>query len=135
MGPFSKGSLSFLCTSSNEKNSEKLKKAECEQKYKLNINEYRKLTAEKWKTMDASSKKKLVAERGITLLTLVITVVIMIILAAVTINVTLGDGGLVDQAKWAAQRRQRNSTKSEQEQLDDVSSQINDIIAGYQSTH
>ena len=39
--------------------------------------------------MDASSKKKLVAERGITLLTLVITVVIMIILAAVTINVTL----------------------------------------------
>ena len=126
---FSKGSLSFLCASSDEKNSEKLKKAECEQKYKLNINEYRKLTAEKWKTMDASSKKKLVAERGITLLTLVITVVIMIILAAVTINVTLGEGGLVDQAKWAAEQT-ANSTQSEQEQLENVASQINDIIAG-----
>ena len=68
-------------------------------------------------------------ERGITLLALILTVVIMIILAAVTISVTLGDGGLVDQAKWAAGQT-ANSTKSEQEQLDDVSSQINDIIAG-----
>ena len=68
-------------------------------------------------------------EKGITLLALILTVVIMIILAAVTISVTLGDGGLVDQAKWAAEQT-ANSTKSEQEQLDDVSSQINDIIAG-----
>ena len=126
---FPKDGLSFLCTSSNEKNREKLKKVECEQKYKLNINEYRKLTAEKWKTMDAGSKEKLVAERGITLLTLIITVVIMIILAAVTINVTLGEGGLVDQAKWAAEQT-ANSTQSEQEQLENVASQINDIIAG-----
>ena len=58
-GAFSKGSLSFLCTSSNEKNSEKLKKAECEQKYKLNINEYRKLTAEKWKTWMLVQRKSL----------------------------------------------------------------------------
>ena len=68
-------------------------------------------------------------DKGITLLALILTVVIMIILAAVTISVTLGDGGLVDQAKWAAEQT-ANSTKSEQEQLDDVSSQINDIIAG-----
>ena len=53
----------------------------------------------------------------------------MIILAAVTINVALGEGGLVDQAKWAAEQT-ANSTKSEQEQLDDVADQINDIIAG-----
>ena len=68
-------------------------------------------------------------EKGITLLALILTVVIMIILAAVTINVALGEGGLVDQAKWAAEQT-ANSTKSEQEQLDDVASQINDIIAG-----
>ena len=68
-------------------------------------------------------------EKGITLLALIITVVIMIILAAVTINVTLGDGGLVDQAKWAAEQT-ANSTQSEQEQLENVSSQINDIISG-----
>ena len=68
-------------------------------------------------------------EKGITLIALIITVVIMIILAAVTINVTLGDGGLVDQAKWAAEQT-ANSTQSEQEQLENVSSQINDIISG-----
>ena len=68
-------------------------------------------------------------EKGITLLALILTVVIMIILAAVTINVALGEGGLVDQAKWAAEQT-ANSTKSEQEQLDDVADQINDIIAG-----
>ena len=73
--------------------------------------------------------KKLKEEKGITLLALILTVVIMIILAAVTINVALGEGGLVDQAKWAAEQT-TNSTKSEQEQLDDVADQINDIIAG-----
>ncbi len=77
----------------------------------------------------ARHKKEIVSERGITLLALIITVVIMIILAAVTINVTLGDGGLVDQAKWAAEQT-ANSTQSEQEQLENVSSQVNDIIAG-----
>ena len=73
--------------------------------------------------------EKTKGEKGITLLALIITVVIMIILAAVTINVTLGEGGLVDQAKWAAEQT-ANSTQSEQEQLENVASQINDIIAG-----
>ena len=73
--------------------------------------------------------EKLKEEKGITLLALILTVVIMIILAAVTINVALGEGGLVDQAKWAAEQT-ANVAKSEQEQLDDVADQINDIIAG-----
>ena len=68
-------------------------------------------------------------EAGITLLSLILTVVIMLILAAVTINVTLGDGGLVQQAQHAAEQT-ANATKSEREQLDNVASQINDIIAG-----
>ena len=68
-------------------------------------------------------------ERGITLLALIITVVTMIILAAVTINVTLGEGGLVQQAQHAAEQT-ANVAKAESEQLDDVASQINDIIAG-----
>ena len=69
----------------------------------------------KWKTFTKKSsfflcanlqKNKLVTERGIALLALIITVVIMLILAAVTINVTLGDGGLVQQARLAAERTQ-----------------------------
>ena len=73
--------------------------------------------------------QKIKEEKGITLLALILTVVIMIILAAVTINVALGEGGLVDQAKWAAEQT-ANVAKSEQEQLDDVADQINDIVAG-----
>ena len=67
-------------------------------------------------------------EAGITLLSLILTVVIMIILAGVTINVTLGDGGLINQAKHATEQT-ANATKSEQEQIDDLVSQLNSILA------
>ena len=77
----------------------------------------------------ALNNRKFATERGITLLALILTVVIMIILAAVTINVTLGEGGLVWQAQHAAEQT-ANAMKSEGEQLDDVASKINEIIAG-----
>ena len=77
----------------------------------------------------ALRNRELASEQGITLLALILTVAIMIILAAVTINVTLGDGGLVDQAKWAAEATV-NSTRSEQEQMDELASQLNEIISG-----
>ncbi len=38
-------------------------------------------------------------QKGITLLTLVITIIIIIILATVTINLAIGDGGLIGQAE------------------------------------
>ena len=67
-------------------------------------------------------------EKGITLLALIITVVIMIILAAVTINITLGDGGLIGQAKTAAEATV-NSAQSEQEQLDSLEQELANILA------
>ena len=68
------------------------------------------------------------SERGITLISLIITVVIMIILAAVTINITLGDGGLIDQAKTAAEATV-NSAQSEQEQLASLEQELANILA------
>ena len=68
-------------------------------------------------------------KRGVTLVAVVITVVIMLILVAVTINVTLGDEGLIDQAKHAAEKT-KEATREEQEQLDDLTSQLNEIISG-----
>ena len=133
---FKENSLSFLCGLNKGSNREKLveleyepRHNECKQGHRLKDEAHMALNGKIWETMIANSKKKLVAERGITLLVLILTVVIMIILAAVTINLTLGEGGLIDQAKWAAEQT-ANSTKSEQEQLDNVASQINDIIAG-----
>lgn len=67
-------------------------------------------------------------EQGITLLSLIITVVIMIILAAVTINVTLGDGGIIDQAKTAAEATV-NSAQSEQEQLASLEQELANLLA------
>ena len=67
-------------------------------------------------------------ERGITLLALIITVVIMIILAAVTLNITLGDGGIIDQAKTAAEATV-NSAQSEQEQLDSLEQELANLLA------
>ena len=59
---------------------------------------------------------------------LIITVVIMIILAAVTINVTLGDGGLVWQAKTAAEKTQE-AAKTEQEQLASLEQELANLLA------
>ena len=67
-------------------------------------------------------------ERGITLLALIITVVIMIILAAVTLNITLGDGGIIDQAKTAAEATV-NSAQSEQEQLASLEQELANLLA------
>ena len=78
--------------------------------------------------MCALRKRELASERGITLLALIITVVIMIILAAVTINITLGDGGLIDQAKTVAEATV-NSAESEQEQLDSLEQELANILA------
>ena len=124
-----------MCALNKKSNREKLREAECEKGYdewqghKLENAEYRVSTDRKWKTMLINQKEKLASERGITLFALILTVVIMIILATVTINITLGDGGLIDQAKHAAEATV-NSTQTEQQQMDDLASQLNDIIAG-----
>ena len=87
-----------------------------------------KKTEMKKERRNRSRMQKLEEEKGITLLTLIITVVIMLILAAVTISVTLGEGGLVDQAKWAAEQT-ANLTKSEQEQLDELQKEFTNLMA------
>jgi len=48
--------------------------------------------------MNRGIRKTLIKERGITLVALVITIVILIILAAVSINVII-EGGLIERAK------------------------------------
>ena len=52
----------------------------------------------------------------------------MIILAAVTINVTLGEGGLVQQARLAAERTQ-NAAEKEQAEIDSLQQELANILA------
>ena len=74
-------------------------------------------------------KIKITAENGITLVALVITIVILIILATVTINVAFGDGGLIEKAQQAKNLTEQ-ATRNEQESLNSIMKQFNEIMSG-----
>ena len=61
--------------------------------------------------------KKLIKENAITLVALIITVIILIILAGVSLNLALGQNGIFQKSKEAVDKYQ-NATKAEKEQLD-----------------
>ena len=68
-------------------------------------------------------------ERGITLIALVITVVILIILATVSINVVLGEGGLIQRAQ-EGKKLTDQAQKDEQDELKGAEEFINGVLAG-----
>ena len=74
-------------------------------------------------------KIKQKSEQGITLVALVITIVILIILATVTINVAFGDGGLIDQAKLAAEKT-ANSIYDEETSIANLTAYLNEELGG-----
>ena len=51
--------------------------------------------------------------KGITLIALVITIVVLMILAGVSINTVLGDDGIIQKAKEAAEATKRASAEEE----------------------
>lgn len=67
-------------------------------------------------------------EQAITLIALVVTLVILIILAAVTINMILGDQGIFTQAKKAANSYQE-SKKNDLTALKDLTNELDDMLA------
>ena len=80
----------------------------------------------KWKE---KTKKKHKNNKGITLVALVITIVILIILATVTVNVAFGDGGLIDQAKLAAEKT-ANSIYDEEASIANLTAYLNENLGG-----
>ena len=71
---------------------------------------------------------KIKEKRGITLIALVITIVILIILATVTLNVVLGEGGLIDRAKLAKDLTEQAALE-EQQGLNNLMSEYANIMA------
>ena len=63
---------------------------------------------------------------GITLIALVITIVILLILSAVVIRLSLGEGGLADKAKEATE----NYQIAEQTEMDSIAEIENQIVSG-----
>lgn len=57
--------------------------------------------------------KKNYLESGITLVTLVITIVVMIILAGISINLTIGENGIITKAKLAKEKTELEQSKEQ----------------------
>ena len=62
----------------------------------------------KWKKHNRKSKKE---TNGITLIALVVTIVILLILAGVSINLVLGPNGIITRAQEAAQKKDLESAR------------------------
>ncbi len=68
-------------------------------------------------------------EKGITLIALVVTIVVLLILAGVTITMVLGEGGILDMAKQAADKTNQ-ATANEQGDVANLVGEISDILEG-----
>ena len=66
-------------------------------------------------------------QKGITLLTLVITIIIIIILATVTINLAIGDGGLIGQAENVRDMAEE-SIQTESERRNNLAEELAGLI-------
>ena len=67
--------------------------------------------------------------KGITLIALVITIIVLLILAGVTINLTLGENGIFKTAEMAG----KNYTQAQEQELAGIANfenEINNIIDG-----
>lgn len=67
--------------------------------------------------------------KGITLVALVITIIVLIILAGISITILLGEDGLIDKSKKGA-NDYRISATNELETLDAINEIVNDIVDG-----
>ncbi len=87
---------------------------------------------EKRKTLDKKCKnlalkkiayKQRLQERGITLIALVVTIIILLILTGVTLNIALSDGGLFSKTKKAAEDY-KEAQSEEEEAIRQISTQL-----------
>ena len=85
-----------------------------------------KMYKEKMKT---KSKRNYLKEKGITLIALVVTIVVLLILAGVSINALFGDSGIINKAK-DAQNRMNNAQESDLNALNDLDKWIENQVNG-----
>lgn len=69
-------------------------------------------------------------ERGITLIALVVTIIVLLILAGVAISLTIGQGGIFQRAQNAA-NTWRNAENREQGEFENFSSDYDSVYDRY----
>ena len=65
-------------------------------------------------------------QKGITLIALVVTIIVLIILVGVSINLVLGENGIVEKAKFAKEQTEQAKT-NEEKSLNETANYIEDI--------
>ena len=74
-------------------------------------------------------ERKMKEKRGITLIALVVTIVVLLILAGITINMLFSNGGIFKTAQDAA-NAWNEATVNEQESLNNLADQIGNLVNG-----
>lgn len=74
-------------------------------------------------------KVRVKSTKGITLIALVITIIVLLILAGITINLTIGEHGILNMAKEAGKNYQ-NSAEYEQGAIANFFNEAQNIING-----
>ena len=69
------------------------------------------------------TKKTSRREKGITLIALIVTIIVLLILAGVTINLAVNNQGIFNKAKTAT-RAYKNASENEQTGLDEADKEI-----------
>ena len=72
---------------------------------KININKH----------VEYNKAKFIICNRGITTITLIITIIILIILAGIVINLSIGENGLFNKAKYAKEKYINEQIREEEE--------------------
>ena len=75
------------------------------------------------------TKKTSRREKGITLIALIVTIIVLLILAGVTINLAVNNQGIFNKAKTAT-RAYKNASENEQMGLDEADKEIESYLPG-----
>lgn len=68
------------------------------------------------------------AEKGITLVALVVTIIVLLILASVSISLVLGDNGIITRAREASTQT-TNAQRNENAQFDNFTTFVDGLAA------
>ena len=69
-------------------------------------------------------------KRGITLIALAVTIVVILILAGVTIDAVFSENGIINKAKEAA-NAMNNAVANDQTSLNELFNELNDVMNGW----
>lgn len=79
--------------------------------------------------MNKNKNIRRIKEAGITLIALVVTIIVLLILAGVTINVAISNGGLIGRAR-DAKTTYMQAEQNDLAALEEIDGYVNEIIEG-----